>query len=63
MARRRDPKTLSLLEWQPTTPVDRFEPTDVRAATLAAQISKAVGKPVGAWPELWLSWARAAGLA
>ena len=26
-------------------------------------LRKTVGKPVGAWPELWLAWARAAGLA
>ena len=42
MARRRDPHTADLLSWQPTTPVDRFDPQDVRGATLDAQLCKAM---------------------
>lgn len=42
MARRRDPYTADLLTWQPQDPVDRFDEREVRAATLAAQLCKAM---------------------
>lgn len=42
MARRRDPYTADLLNWQPPEPVERFDPQDVRAATLDAQLCKAM---------------------
>jgi len=42
MARRRDPYTQDLLTWQPPEPVERFDPKDVRAATLDAQLCKAM---------------------
>ena len=42
MPRRRDPYTADLLSWQPPEPVERFEPGDVRAATLDAQLCKAM---------------------
>lgn len=44
--RRRPPscsQTADLLAWQPVKPVRAFEPVAVRAASLGAQISKAIG--------------------
>lgn len=42
MPRRRDPYTADLLSWEPPQPVERFDPKDVRAATLDAQLCKAM---------------------
>lgn len=42
--RRPDPDQPDLLEWAPSEPVVAFEPHTVRAASLAASISKAVSQ-------------------
>lgn len=43
MTRRiRDPYTKDLLSWQPPEPVKKFEPSEVRAATLNDRICKAI---------------------
>ncbi|GLK85723.1 DNA transposition protein [Ancylobacter defluvii] len=44
MSRRRHPDQLDLLGWEPSEPVRAFEAHTVRAASLAASISKAVSQ-------------------
>jgi len=51
MARRRDPYTADLLSWQPQAPIDRFDPQDVRGATLTAQLCKAMSLTLRESPE------------
>jgi len=40
--RARDPYTKDLLDWQPPEPVKKFEPMEVRGASLDARICKAI---------------------
>lgn len=42
MRDRKDTRTLSLLDWEPPAPVRAFAPEQVRAASLRAQIAKAL---------------------
>jgi hypothetical protein len=42
MSRFRDPHTADLLAWQPPEPIQKFEPAQVRAATIDQKICKAM---------------------
>jgi hypothetical protein len=50
MTRHRDSRTADLLSWQPPEPVQKFEPAQVRAASLDQKLCKAMKVALGDHP-------------